>query len=379
MQILMNKKAPVLELEINGNSIIRIGSILDERLLPMQLKEGFTASDVQTWFSKRLIPEKRDGLREVRMMFRGLEKNRNFFSLTDQYWIRHNKNETWDKGNFFTNRYSTAVGTAFFEPWAVNTKEIGLPSPDLTTNGVLRKCWQQDDKNVSYMTKAGSIKFRQEPLSEVLASMTLKRLNLLPFVEYEMVIHGLKFCAKSKNFINEGAELVPASAVYHQQEKPEHATIYSHLLAMCQRNNIMNAKDYIDKMIVCDHVLCNPDRHLGNFGFIRSADTGMIIGFAPLFDNGSAYWGKAEKVETVKSRLFSDVEDMILKEAKKKGWLKNAASDDAMKSLIDAYPEIETKKKDDIIEIVEMIDKEMKTEKRKTKEIVKEYDMEIDF
>lgn len=373
--ILMNKNTPILEVAVEGNSIVGTGSVLNEKMLPIQLQDGFTLKDVQAWFSKRQIPEKREGLKEARILFRGFEKNSGFFSLTDQYWVKHNKNDTWNKGNFFHNHYTSSVGAAFFEPWAVDKKEIMEPSPDRTTNGVLRKCWQQGEDGISYLLKAGSIKFRQEPLSEVLASYTLKSLGLLPFVEYELVIHGLRFCAKSRNFVTDSTEFVPAAAIYNKAEKPENKSIYSHLLHMCQQYNIFNAKDYIDKMIVCDYVLCNSDRHLGNFGFIRSAENGMILSFAPLFDNGSAYWGNSEDVNSVKSRLFSDVEADILKKAKEKGQLRNARSTQAMKELINSYPEIDEKKKKDIIQSVEKIDLEITMSEKEEKK--PRYDMEI--
>ena len=57
----------------------------------------------------------------------------------------------------------------------------------------------------------------------------------------------------------------------------------------CNELKIKGAEEYIKKMIYCDYVIGNTDRHLGNFGFIRDANTAEIIGFAPLFDSGSAF------------------------------------------------------------------------------------------
>ena len=41
-------------------------------------------------------------------------------------------------------------------------------------------------------------------------------------------------------------------------------------------------------MIVLDAVILNPDRHLGNFGFIVDNDTFRIKRFAPVFDHNMA-------------------------------------------------------------------------------------------
>lgn len=43
------------------------------------------------------------------------------------------------------------------------------------------------------------------------------------------------------------------------------------------------------EMLVLDAILGNGDRHAGNFGFLRSPDTGDYLGMAPLFDFDHAY------------------------------------------------------------------------------------------
>lgn len=51
-------------------------------------------------------------------------------------------------------------------------------------------------------------------------------------------------------------------------------------------------------MIAFDYLICNQDRHLGNFGFLRNVDSGLFIGPAPLFDNGNSLWFD-EPIETI--------------------------------------------------------------------------------
>lgn len=41
-------------------------------------------------------------------------------------------------------------------------------------------------------------------------------------------------------------------------------------------------------MFVFDALICNVDRHLGNFGFLVDNKTNKIIGLAPIFDNGNS-------------------------------------------------------------------------------------------
>jgi hypothetical protein len=45
--------------------------------------------------------------------------------------------------------------------------------------------------------------------------------------------------------------------------------------------------DYI-RMIFMDTICANPDRHTNNFGLLRDAQTGNLIGFAPNYDNNMA-------------------------------------------------------------------------------------------
>lgn len=49
-----------------------------------------------------------------------------------------------------------------------------------------------------------------------------------------------------------------------------------------------DVSDFLDRMIVVDYLVGNDDRHYGNFGLLRDAETLEIEGFAPIFDTGSS-------------------------------------------------------------------------------------------
>ena len=364
---LMNKHKPILEVEEEGGKLLQMGQVLNKDFLPMQLQENLTLQSLNDWFSRRQIPEKREGLKEARMSFHGFETDRHFFSLSDQYWLKRTQKDSWEKLNFFTNRYSPEVGKIFFEPWNVRVDQIEAASPDRTTNGVLMKRWVQEKDLSSYLIKAGSVIYHQEPLSEVLASIMLAKMNFIDYVPYELVIDGMRFCSKCKNFVDADTEFVPASAIYLREPRKENETVYEHLIAMCQAYRIKDAKEMIDKMIVADHILCNSDRHLNNFGFIRSASSGKILRFAPLFDCGSSYWGTKNEVEKKKSNLFPEMEEELLAQAGKNGLLNGVRSTPAMKRLIQSYPDVAKKKKEALITEIQEIDLEL--EQRTGKEI----------
>jgi len=46
-------------------------------------------------------------------------------------------------------------------------------------------------------------------------------------------------------------------------------------------------------MLVFDALICNTDRHFGNFGVLVDSHTNRIIGPAPLFDHGNALFNFA--------------------------------------------------------------------------------------
>ena len=194
---LYNKHNKLLKVDIKDGRVLKIKTYVEknQHLLPIKLQgEGaLTLETINEWLSRRRMPEDREGLKRAREWFPGFENYKNLFSLTDQYWFRYKKSETWDALNFFTNPYPQEQGKIFFEPWAV--KEVSsVQTPDLTTNGVLKKRWIQDKDLNSWLIKAGSVMYHQEPLSEVLASMMLKKLNIIPYVEYDLITHGLQFC-----------------------------------------------------------------------------------------------------------------------------------------------------------------------------------------
>ena len=82
---LMNKNHPILEIDLDGGQILSTGKILNETMLPIQLQDGFTLETINKWFMGRRIPDKRDGLKEARMLFRGFEKETYYFSLSVSY------------------------------------------------------------------------------------------------------------------------------------------------------------------------------------------------------------------------------------------------------------------------------------------------------
>lgn len=350
---LYNKKTPVLMFEEDeSGQIILVEGVGHDDLLPICLRNDISLDAFLMWMKKRKIPKTREGLGKVCHLYGDiLNKDQNLFSLTDQYWVK-TKNENWDKLNFFKNSYTYNVGNMFFAPWEVEPCSIiDYHTPDLTTNGILKKTWIKNNDGADYLLKASSPATHQEPLNEVLASIVMEKLNIIPFVRYDLCVHGLEICSSCANFVDENTEFVPAIHIYSHENRADTESVYTHLLRMCDEFEIDGAKDFIDKMIFIDYLIGNEDRHLGNFGFLRivdGPDKGKIK-MAPLFDSGSAFWNTAPDQ---RRKVFDDVEKKIVKKQKNKYDLRQFAIDFGYIDFISSYPNISTKSKDRTIKKV---------------------------
>lgn len=345
------KENKVLTFRQEGGAAVSIGKIENPELLPLCLSRECTVEKFNIWLGKRSIPVEREGMDEMKKEFSryGTDWNisRNKASLSDHYWIR-NRTEEWRRVNFFTRRYSPDIGDMAFKPWCMGKKKIDTNSPDLTTNGILKKRWKQNDDMTSYLVKAGSKITHQEPLSEILVSVLLEQLKIIPFVRYDLCVEGVTICSRCENFIGLNTELVPASYIYFLEERDPKISIYSHLLKMCDKFGIVGAREFIDGMIFIDSITGNEDRNLGNIGFIRDINT-LKISIAPLFDFGAAYWSSGNINKKIKSKTFGDVEKRIFEKLKKKCDTDKIMKNSKYKRCIECYPGISFSRKEDLI------------------------------
>ncbi len=349
MAILCLKDTPVLEIKEVDGKITEISSIITPEALPLSLKGNCTTESFFRWLNKRGIPEKREGLANVADNF-GLswKKNKNYASLTDHYWIKR-ADENYRKVNFFSNKYSGIVGDMFFYPWKVKAVKPEISSPDLTTNGILKKRWIQNKDNTSMLIKAGSVATHQEPLSEVLVSVMCENLGIVKSAGYDLYVEGLEMCSICKNFIDFNLELVAVKDIYNTIKKDEKDTAYKHIIKVCEYYKIPGAKEYLDGLIFIDNLTGNEDRNLSNIAFLRNPDTLEFVGPAPVYDCGNAYWSTKKINEKIKSKMFHDVEQKIYRRLKKSCNLDYIAKDKKFEKIVRNYPEIGDEKKDNLI------------------------------
>ena len=319
-----NRTTHIFDAELDDKGRLHgLGAVHNEELLPIPLKKEFSMEACRKWMDARKIPEDRIGLAAARRSFGSVVDRRHYMlSLSDQYWVQYRETETWEKLNFFHNRYNEDFGRVFFRPWTVNPDDLTSETPDHTTNGVLKKRWIQDSKTLkSSLIKMGHPAAHQDAMNEVLSGMTLSILGIIPFVRYDLVIDGLQYCSCCENFVTDDMEFVPASHVFLMEARDKTAEDRkTHLLRMIHTYAplIETPEEYIDDLILSDYCTLNNDRHLGNFGFLRSAVDGKIRSFAPVFDSGSSFFGNGNRGNSA-SDIFTEeqIEESVSRAVKK--------------------------------------------------------------
>ena len=294
--VLMHKSISVALLDFDEDTgiIQKIDELYEEKHLPygVKVKNGLIdRTSLNDWWVNRSIPANRSGitsalevlyLSSTRMLLlRGFG-----LSLSDQYWIKPaSSNLEWSKINFFDNVFSEDVGDVLL---GIREKydNLDFNSPDITTNGRLKKRWKIVDGR-RCLLKSGSNPFVQQPFNEVIASKIAARLGI-PHIDYSIVWDDGVPYSVCEDFIDRNTELVSADSIMRMTTKDNSTPVYKHYINCCRALGIRDIAKSVDKMLVLDYIIANEDRHLNNFGLIRNAETLEWIATAPIFDSGSS-------------------------------------------------------------------------------------------
>ena len=284
------------------------------------------------WWKNRQIPASRKGLKEVlhnsnvydKDNFDLLDAKAYCLSLSDQYWVKGvNEEISWESINFFDNEFSEDIGKILFNG-GKTALNLNLNTPDMTSNGNYEKRWKIIDGE-RYLLKAGSKIYNQEPFNELIATKLYERLlNKDEYVEYSVIFDDDKAISKCKNFITKDTELIPAWKINEYYEFLDDEDKYTHYIRCLNNLGIKDAETLTDKMIVCDYIIANKDRHFNNFGVIRDVNTLKFIDVAPIFDNGCSLWYDENDMyvgEFFLTKPFEEYEKTQLSLVKKLEWL----------------------------------------------------------
>ncbi len=301
---LMNKNKKILDFEYSDeeHTIIKFErNYLDNEIYaPFGLikDDNIDKSEFNKWWKNRQIPASRNGLKELlrtsdiydKENFDLLDAKAYCLSLSDQYWVKRvDEDILWENINFFDNKFSEDIGKILFDGGRTSVN-LNLNTPDMTSNGNYQKRWKIIDGD-RYLIKAGGKMINQEPFNEVIATKLYERiLNDNEYVKYKIIYDNDRAVSICKNFITTNTELIPAWKINEYYEFLEQENKYEHYIRCLNELKIPDANILVDKMIICDFILANKDRHFNNFGVIRNVDTLEFERVAPIFDNGCSLW-----------------------------------------------------------------------------------------
>ncbi|MEG1066311.1 MAG: hypothetical protein RSD85_02040 [Erysipelotrichaceae bacterium] len=297
---LMNKDIEILDFSYDEetHNIDKIIDLIHPEYAPLGIidyKTGISRKSFNNWWRDRAIPASRSKFKEVLEQLditSSIELLERCFglSLSDQYWIKEEDSlVSWSDVNFFTNDFSEDMGKLLMGQRNC-TDSLNIFSPDNSSDGNLRKKWKIINGK-RCLIKSGNTLNNQEPFNEVIATKLYEKiLHEDEFVPYYLIEeNGITYCC-CETMVGIDEELVPA--FYIDASKKLHGSdlLYEYYIDVCNELGILEAKIKINKMLVCDYILGNYDRHYRNFGAIRNVLDLKWTRIAPIYDSGSSLW-----------------------------------------------------------------------------------------
>ena len=318
-EVLKNIEEPVLKILWKNSKM--------KNLLPLDLE--ITEKGLAKWIKRRNIPKNRAFV-DAFLSKQGLSSNRPIdiisvskgLSLNDVYWVvEEDFKGKFKDYNLYDNKFSTVLALIAFTGYGSSQKSGFSSSPEFTTNGMLPKCWRRIGGKI-YLYKGGTTgasNTGNEPTSEVLAYQVGKKagFNVIKYDLKKWKKVGEAPCSVCELFTSKNISYIPIGRIVTSGGMEKVREYYKKL-----------GKKYeeaLNEMIVFDAIICNTDRHYGNFGFLIDNKTNKIIAPAPLFDHGNSLfnfagrdtWDKEEEFKKYVDAQKPANYDGFLEEAKK--------------------------------------------------------------
>ena len=352
--ILMNKNIEVLKFlyDEDTHTIQKIEEEINIKYAPpgiVDYKTGISRKAFNNWWKDRAIPASRSKFKGVLAELNitsSIELLEKCFglSLSDQYWIKEEfSNIEWKEINFFQNPFSEDMGKLLMGQIEYS-KNLDIFSPDNSSDGNLRKKWKIINGK-RCLLKGGNSLNNQEPFNEVIATKLYELiLEEDEFVPYELVQENEDFYSSCITMVSINEELVPAYYIDKMQKLRGSESLYEHYIHVCETLDIPNARLQVDKMLVCDFIIANYDRHYRNFGALRNVETLNWERIAPIYDSGSSLWATTATslIELdYKSKPFMSSPENQLKLVKDLSWIdidKLLMFKEIVKDMLDKNP-----------------------------------------
>ena len=286
-------------------------------LLPLDLT--LTPEGLSRWLRRRTIPKNRAYVHNL-LAKCGLNLNRPLsiinvckgLSLNDCYWVvQEDNDDIFEKVNLYDNPFSNVLAELAFTGYGSSLRSSLFSSPEFTTNGMLRKCWRRINGKV-YLYKGGTEGASNtgfEPYSEFYAAQVAAAMGINA-IPYALSRWKGVLCSTCELFTSKAYSYIPVGHLVTKGGMDAVKTYYESLGA--------EFTAALHEMLVFDAVICNVDRHFGNFGVMVDNRTNTIVSPAPLFDHGNSLFNFAgmdawssdaaleEYIETLAPSVYDD-------------------------------------------------------------------------
>ena len=264
------------------------------KLLPL----GMTVDGegVLAWLRSRIIPRNREYVDKILSVY-GLSHNNLLgiiklslgLSLNDSYWcVPEGFFGRFSEFNLYENQFNKALALIAYTGFGSVRSSVFPPSPEFTTNGNLRKGWRKVNGQILLYKggSSGAANTGNEPYCEYYAAQVASAMNV-NHVPYNLTKWKGALCSTCPLITDIDHSFVSAHRFFPKLKLTE-------IAAELKKMGDTFYQPFCD-MIVFDALVCNTDRHLGNFGLIIDNKRNKPVAFAPLFDNGMALFPFAMK------------------------------------------------------------------------------------
>ena len=262
-------------------------------LLPVGLKK--TDEGLMSWLRSRIIPKNREYV-DALLAKSGLSHNDTKgilqvcrgLSLNDSYWVvEEGFNGKYADYNLYEHDFVKVLSLIAYTGYGSSSRAKGFSSsPEFTTTGMLRKGWRRlGGKVLLYKGgTSGAANTGNEPYSEFYAAQVAERMGIR-HVPYGLSMWKGCMCSTCELFCDIDHSFVP---IYRFMDKCTLRTVADYLRSLGG-----SYYDCFADMLVFDALICNEDRHFGNFGLMVDNKTNQPYAFAPLFDHGLSLFNYA--------------------------------------------------------------------------------------
>lgn len=288
-----------------------------------KLPYGCTVDRFSVWVKGRNATTHRKALRKYieqssLSSVKGFIKATHSISLNDTFWIKEDCEDlVWDNVSPYSNDFDAVIARCAFDG-KLEGVSLSSVTPEFSTEGNYEKCWVREDDKVS-MLKRGNV--GTEPYNEYLASQVFFKLRA--GIPYKLVYHHNKLASKCRLFTNALLGYVP----YYKLNLPTDMDgVMSYMYSI-------GSEELLRRIIICDAITFNPDRHIGNFGIMVDNDSLEPKFMAPGFDYNLSLFPNAVEADFENVNLWIDRYRHKIEDFDFVGLARNMLTDDICSEL----------------------------------------------